>query len=95
MMEYMTKRNDELSPDQVQEGNRAWWTRNPMSYDWKKRVEYETYSREWFDAIDERFIYGSRLFATRNEPFDQIIPFERLSGSRVLEIGCGLGLHTE
>ena len=91
----MTKRHDELSPEQVQLGNRAWWTRNPMAYDWKKQVEFEQFSPEWFDAIDERFVYGLRLFATENQPFDRIIPFANLAGSRVLEIGCGMGLHTE
>ncbi len=94
-MEYMTKRDDQLSPAEVQQGNRAWWTRNPMAYDWKRRVTFETFSREWFDAIDERFVYGSRLFATETEPFDKMIPFAALTGARVLEIGCGMGLHTE
>jgi SAM-dependent methyltransferase len=35
------------------------------------------------------------LFAHENNPFDKIIPFSELKGKRVLEIGCGMGLHAE
>jgi 2-polyprenyl-3-methyl-5-hydroxy-6-metoxy-1,4-benzoquinol methylase len=89
------KRTLDLSPDDVQSGNRGWWTSNPMAYDWHGEIEHERFSREWFDQIDARFIYGSRLFATKDQPFDRILPFDRLRGRRVLEIGCGMGLHTE
>jgi SAM-dependent methyltransferase len=36
-----------------------------------------------------------RLFAHGERPFDRIIPFEAIAGKRVLEIGCGMGLHSE
>jgi 2-polyprenyl-3-methyl-5-hydroxy-6-metoxy-1,4-benzoquinol methylase len=94
-METHIKRTLDLSPDDVQQGNRAWWTSNPMAYDWHGDSKVERFSREWFDEIDAKFIYGARLFATRNEPFDRILPFSQLRGRRVLEIGCGMGLHTE
>ncbi len=84
-----------MSVNEIQDGNRSWWTKNPMTYDWKKDVGRETYSAEWFDIIDRRFIYGARLFATDKAPFDRIMPLERLKGKRVLEIGCGMGLHSE
>lgn len=89
------KRTHGLSPDQVQHGNRRWWTQNTMDYDWHGELGHERYSAAWYDAIDARFIQASRLFATDEKPFDRIIPFERLHGARVLEIGCGMGLHTE
>jgi 2-polyprenyl-3-methyl-5-hydroxy-6-metoxy-1,4-benzoquinol methylase len=89
------KRTEALSPTEVQRGNKSWWTDNPMSYDWRGELKVEPLSREWFDAIDDRFVQGSRLFATTRTPFDRIMPFERLKGARVLEIGCGMGLHTE
>lgn len=66
-----------------------------MAYDWHRELELERFSPEWFDAIDTRFVYGARLFATDETPFDRIIPFAALKGAKVLEIGCGMGLHTE
>jgi len=89
------KRSARLSPDQVQRGNRQWWTERPMAYDWYGDVSAERFSREWFDAIDARFIHETRHFASRDRPFDRILPFDRLSGAEVLEIGCGMGLHAE
>ena len=84
-----------LAPPEAQAGNRSWWTRHTMSYDWKDKVEREPFSRAWFDEIDARFIEAARHFAHDQRPFDKIIPFEALAGRRVLEIGCGMGLHTE
>src|SRR2546425_871292 len=89
------KRSDRLSSRELQAGNRAWWSDNPMAYDWREELEPRRFSREWFDAIDARFVYASRLFATDVVPFDRIIPYDKLSGTRVLEVGCGMGLHTE
>lgn len=88
-------RTDSTPIDAVQTGNRAWWITNTMSYDWKDRVRSERYSAAWFDEVDKRFVHGARLFAHRDRPFDLIIPFDRLAGRSVLEIGCGMGLHTE
>ncbi len=79
----------------VQEGNKRWWTENTMSYDWGERVPLERYSIEWYDEIDRRFVLDSALYAHENSIFDKIIPFDQLSGKRVLEVGCGMGLHTE
>jgi 2-polyprenyl-3-methyl-5-hydroxy-6-metoxy-1,4-benzoquinol methylase len=89
------KRSDRLPPQKVQEGNRSWWTQNPMAYDWHGDVAAPRFSAEWFRAIDASFLHGARLFATRDVPFDRIIPFDALRGKRVLEIGCGMGLHSE
>lgn len=91
----MTKRRDAMPPEAVQAGNKAWWTRNTMSYDWNDKVGLVRFSEAWFDEIDARFDHGSRLFATRKRAFDLLIPFEALRGKRVLEIGCGMGYHTE
>ena len=81
------KRSDRLSSREVQAGNRAWWSDNPMAYDWRHESHTRRLSREWFDAIDARLVYASRLFATDIVPFDRIIPYNKLSGTRVLEIG--------
>jgi len=87
------KANEDLTT--VQAGNRKWWTDHTMSYDWNDTVQLTKYSREWFDEIDRRFIHGARLFGHGEKPFDRIIPFENLAGRRVLEIGCGMGMHSD
>ncbi len=83
------------SASEAQSGNRSWWTENTMSYDWKDKVAHEPLSRAWFDEIDTRFIDAARHFAHSDKPFGAIIPFDRIAGKKVLEIGCGMGLHTE
>lgn len=89
------KRREEVGLGDVQSANQQWWTDHTMSYDWNDRIERERFSGPWFDAADQRFIHGARLFAHDRQPFDLIIPFDRLRGKRVLEIGCGMGLHSE
>ena len=84
-----------LAPPEAQSGNRSWWTEHTMSYDWKDKIVRQEFSREWFDEVDRRFIESSRHFAHSDRPFGQIIPFDDIAGKRVLEIGCGMGLHTE
>jgi 2-polyprenyl-3-methyl-5-hydroxy-6-metoxy-1,4-benzoquinol methylase len=79
----------------AQAGNKAWWTENTMSYDWKNKVVRQEFSREWFDEVDQRFIASARHFAHTDRPFGRIIPFDQIAGKRVLEVGCGMGLHTE
>ena len=66
-----------------------------MSYDWNANVECEKFSLDWYNEIDRRFIYDSRLYGHSQTPFDRMIPFEQLKGKKVLEIGCGMGFHTE
>lgn len=88
-------RSDSTPFAEVQGANQAWWTARTMSYDWTSPVGAERYSREWYDEIDCRFIQHSRLFAHRDAPFDRMIPFPQLHGMNVLEVGCGMGFHTE
>jgi 2-polyprenyl-3-methyl-5-hydroxy-6-metoxy-1,4-benzoquinol methylase len=83
------------APSEAQHGNKKWWTDHTMSYDWKKRIQEREFSPEWFDEVDRRFIASARHFAHANSPFDKIIPFADIRGKRVLEVGCGMGLHTE
>lgn len=83
------------SASDAQAGNKSWWTQNTMSYDWKDKVVRAEFSREWFDEIDARFVDAARHFAHDERPFGRIIPFDAITGKKVLEIGCGMGLHTE
>jgi SAM-dependent methyltransferase len=92
---FKSKRTLDLGVGEVQEGNRSWWNDNPMTYDWHAELQAPKYSRAWFDAIDRSFLSAARYFATDSIPFDRLIPFEQLRGKRILEIGCGMGLHTE
>jgi 2-polyprenyl-3-methyl-5-hydroxy-6-metoxy-1,4-benzoquinol methylase len=94
-MDRSYKRSEELSSVEVQRGNSVWWTRNPMAYDWTEKIKLPRFSPGWYEAIDGAFLYGSRLFATLQQPFDRILPIPELRGARVLEIGCGMGLHTQ
>src|ERR1700683_2947155 len=89
------KRSEELSSVEVQSGNSVWWTRNPMPYDWTAKIKIPRFSPGWYEATDTAFLSGSRLFATSQQPFDRILPIPELRGARVLEIGCGMGLHTQ
>jgi 2-polyprenyl-3-methyl-5-hydroxy-6-metoxy-1,4-benzoquinol methylase len=89
------KRTPKMRVEDIQSGNKSWWTGNTMSYDWNDKVEYQKFSLPWFDDVDMRFIHSSRLFATDKKAFDNIIPFEEIRGKKVLEIGCGMGLHSE
>jgi 2-polyprenyl-3-methyl-5-hydroxy-6-metoxy-1,4-benzoquinol methylase len=83
------------SSGEAQAGNKTWWTDNTMSYDWKDKIVRPEFSGEWFDEVDRRFIESARHFAHSDRPFGAIIPFEQIAGKRVLEVGCGMGLHTE
>jgi 2-polyprenyl-3-methyl-5-hydroxy-6-metoxy-1,4-benzoquinol methylase len=94
-MDYSNKRYSSEDLAGVQLNNQRWWTTHTMSYDWNDRLTQVQYSKEWFDEIDKRFVNGARLFAHGSQLFDRIIPFSELAGKRVLEIGCGMGLHTE
>jgi 2-polyprenyl-3-methyl-5-hydroxy-6-metoxy-1,4-benzoquinol methylase len=89
------KRKLHMPPGAVQEGNVAWWTDNVMSYDWSGEIGVERFSPAWFDDIDARFLRGAELFASEHTPFDRLIPFDQLRGKQVLEIGCGMGFHSE
>lgn len=89
------KRTALMNVEQVQQGNQIWWNKRPMTYDWDRENRFEHGSLAWFDEIDRAFLKGAHLFATRDQPFDRIIPLTFIRGKRVLEIGCGMGLHTE
>ena len=84
-----------IRASELQSGNRSWWTQNLMSYDWREKIACEPYSAAWFEEVDRRFVESARHFAHDKRPFDRIIPFEQLAGKKVLEVGCGVGFHTE
>jgi 2-polyprenyl-3-methyl-5-hydroxy-6-metoxy-1,4-benzoquinol methylase len=91
------KRTDQHSLEEIQRRNEAWWENSPMDYQWRKSGEpaRPVLSAAWFEDQDRRFIEASRHFATEHIPFDRLIPYDRLRGKHVLEIGTGAGLHAE
>ena len=89
------KRDASMSIDQVEVGNASWWNQRPMDYDWHGHNPFQRGSTEWFDQMDAILIDAQRLFATEVRPFDRVMPLDALAGRRVLEIGCGMGLHAE
>ena len=82
------------SLDAVQQRNRGWWERTPMTYDWSAASPNDR-GVAWFDEQDRLNVEAHRFFATDRQPFDRLIPFEQLRGKRVLEIGVGAGFHSE
>jgi 2-polyprenyl-3-methyl-5-hydroxy-6-metoxy-1,4-benzoquinol methylase len=92
-MKFKDARFGPQTSDEVQRGNRSWWSENPMTYDWHSNNRLAHGTREWFDEIDRRFVASSRPYLTSQRPFDRIMP-DDLRGQKVLEIGCGMGLHS-
>jgi ubiquinone/menaquinone biosynthesis C-methylase UbiE len=73
---------------------RSWWSRNPMTYDWRGEIPYEEGSPEHLAEVERRFLEEA-WFAQEPgaPPFSGLIPFEELRGKDVLEIGSGTGVH--
>ena len=76
---------------------RDWWRDNPMTYGAEHgRTEYrdgvfELGTREFLERVDQEFYSWNRPLHDRR-PFDRLFPYDAYGpGSRVLEIGCGLG----
>jgi len=81
----------------LQRQNADWWQTNPMIYDnFRGGLPMQSRTREWYEEIDRRFFDEVTSWfaqAPGERPFSALIPFERLKGKRVLEIGCGSGAH--
>ena len=78
-----------------QNGNKDWWSSNPMTYDWEGDREVKEGTKEWYKQIDDEFWDLSKSFAHKEYPnvlpFSDLIDYSSLSGKKVLEIGCGAG----
>jgi 2-polyprenyl-3-methyl-5-hydroxy-6-metoxy-1,4-benzoquinol methylase len=90
----MPERTEALRHDQLQTKNKDWWETNPMSYDWHRTLLAPEGTSEFYDAVDRRFLMSSSFYRGKR-PFEKWVPFDRLEGKRVLEIGCGLGTHAQ
>lgn len=90
----MPNRIEEHQHDHLQSESQRWWETNPMDYDWHKTLQATEGTRAFYEELDQRFFLSSSFYAG-GKPFEKLIPFERLKGKRVLEIGCGMGAHAQ
>ncbi len=88
----MTKSQAVSVKDEIQK----WWADNPMTYgEVHGETSYEGKelamgSKAFFERLDGSSTTG--VHAPQKTPFDQLFPYEEYpAGSRVLEVGCGLG----
>lgn len=92
---------EQLPPDEEQakhwqQANRLFWESSPMRYDWKEGIGADPFTTEFFEEIDRRFFGHVREFMPwKAQPFDNLIDFDSLANTRVLEIGVGMGSHAQ
>jgi ubiquinone/menaquinone biosynthesis C-methylase UbiE len=87
---------EETQQSDWQRRNRFWWESNPMRYDWRHQISAPEFSCKFFEEIDRRhFFDAARYTPPRQQPFDELIPFDCLPEWDVLEIGVGNGSHAQ
>ncbi|MEP6811498.1 MAG: class I SAM-dependent methyltransferase [Actinomycetota bacterium] len=83
----------------TQQQVREWWNRNPMSYDVDEPIPHERGTAEYFRELDSRIFHPRYMRLTVAEgdrrPFSRYVPFNRLTGKNVLEVGCGSGIAVQ
>jgi SAM-dependent methyltransferase len=73
---------------------RRWWAENPMTYDWRGDIPFETGSPEHLAEVERRFLAEAWFAQDEGQPpFSGLIPYADLQGKDVLEIGSGTGVH--
>jgi SAM-dependent methyltransferase len=73
---------------------RRWWSEHPMTYDWRGEIAHEPGSPEHLAEVERRFLSEAWFAqAPGAPPFSGLIPFDRVRGKDVLEIGSGTGVH--
>lgn len=79
-----------------QEANRSWWENHPMRYDWKEKINFPEFTKEFYQEIDRRFFEDVKEYMPwEKKPFESLIDFEFLSTKNVLEIGIGNGSNAQ
>jgi 2-polyprenyl-3-methyl-5-hydroxy-6-metoxy-1,4-benzoquinol methylase len=94
-MDFGEKRNEQTTVVDLREANRRWWQNNPMTYDWRRTPDAEEFSAAWFDEVDAKQVAAYEHLMLDGQQFGRLMPRDRIAGRRVLEIGCGMGLHTQ
>jgi ubiquinone/menaquinone biosynthesis C-methylase UbiE len=68
------------------------WNTNCMNYDFLERhTRIKEGSPQFFKRIDDVLFKAAKFNEKDGIPFGRIIPFKKLKGKKVLEIGCGMG----
>lgn len=74
---------------------KEFWNTHGMTYDWYSKTGFKEGTKEWFRNIDKVLFNEERFLRDRKgRPFGAIIPFDKLKGKNVLEVGCGMGSIT-
>jgi ubiquinone/menaquinone biosynthesis C-methylase UbiE len=82
--------------EEWQKANQSWWENNPMRYDWKEKIPYPKFTKEYYLEIDKRFFNNAQEYLSYKEtPFDNLINFNDLKNKDILEIGVGNGSHAQ
>jgi SAM-dependent methyltransferase len=86
----------EIQREEWQETSRVWWESQPMRYDWKKKIPYREFTKDFYLEIDKRFFKNAEEYLPPEKiPFDSFINFNSLKDKDVLEIGIGNGSHAQ
>ena len=95
--------NKESNNDALKNDSKEWWSNfsqdyvSPGEHDHLGVPEYDNEENflKYLDYIDKNFMQDGYFAQERGQPlFSKLIP-NNLKGKSVLEIGCGLGAHTE
>jgi SAM-dependent methyltransferase len=88
-----------INPMPGQRENVAWWTERPMTYEGyegDQAIVHPPGSADWFAEIDRRFFAAAFTAHDASQtPFGRYLPPGSVAGADVLEIGCGMGTHTQ
>lgn len=92
----------ELKNSVLKNASKEWWTQNPQDYvdpgsiDHEKKVlTTDEEFKYFFDIIDKNFCLDAYFAQDRgSKPFERLMPAD-LQGKKVLEVGSGMGFHTE
>src|SRR5437868_14169537 len=82
----------------TQEQVRAWWNRNPMSYDVDEPIPFARDTRDYFRELDARVFHPRVLRLTAldaGRPFSYYVDFESLRDKDVLDVGFGSGFSVQ
>jgi len=87
--------NDNIKKSLLKKKNVNFWENNPMTYDWTedkpKKVDLN-----FFKRIDTRFTNSiQKIFDNEKNFIENFLKKKELKKSNVLEIGTGMGCHSE
>lgn len=97
-------RTSERKDEALKQDSREWWSKHSQDYVAPGGIPHAGVPREmpdgdflaYLDEIDRNFLADAYFAQPRGRPlFSGLMPVAWLAGKRVLEVGCGLGAHTE